>query len=126
MTELICRDIGVVCFILFASYGLIGTLTLVRAAATPPGPRPWALFALFLMLEAVQVYGLVAPRPGTEVRSGAIVAVAALFFCGYLQRLYFLSVRNGRSTFPRAAFYIGVVILLGIVLAAHAAGPYLP
>ena len=126
MTEVICRYVGIVCFVAFTVYGVIGTLRAVRAAEAPLGPRPWALFAVFALVEAVQVYGLVAPRPGADVRGGAIVAVAALFFCVYLQRLYFVSVRNGQAAFPRAPFYIGIVILLGIVLAAHLASPYLP
>jgi hypothetical protein len=126
MTEVICRDVGVVAFIVFAAYGLLGTLNLVRTASAPPGPRPWALFALFTVVEAVQVYALIAPHPGTDVRGGSIVAVAALIFCAYLQRLYFVSVRKGQTTFPRGPFYIGIVILLAIVLAAHTASPYLP
>jgi hypothetical protein len=126
MTETICRYLGSVCFVIFSAYGLIGTLRVVRTAATPLGPRPWALFAVFEALEAVQVYGLVIPRPGVDVRGGAVVAIAALIFCVYLQRLYFVSVRDKQSTFPRAPFYIGIVALLVIVLAAHMASPYLP
>jgi hypothetical protein len=126
MTEVICRDIGVVAFIVFAAYGLFGTLNLVRTATSPAGPRPWALFAVFTLVEAVQVYGLLAPRPGADVRGGAVVAVAALVFCAYLQRLYFVSVGKGETTFPRAPFYIGIAILLAIVIAAHMASPYLP
>jgi hypothetical protein len=123
MTESIARYAGSALFVLFALYGLIGT---VRVARGVSGPRPWALCALFLMLEAVQVYGLWIPRPDADVRGGAVVAVAALCFCGYLQRLYFTTVRKGQATFPRAPFYIGIVILLAIVLAAHLAEPYLP
>jgi hypothetical protein len=78
------------------------------------------------MVEAVQVYGLLAPRPGADVRGGAIVALAAIFFCGYLQRLYFVSVAKGQTTFPRLPFYLGIAILLAIVIAAHMASPYLP
>jgi len=126
MTEIACRDIGIVCFIVFSVYGLIGTLRVVRTAAAPLGPRPWALFAVFEVLEAVQVYGLVIPRPGADVRGGAVVALAVLFFCVYLQRLYFVSVRDRLTTFARAPFYAGVVALLVIVLAAHMAAPYLP
>jgi hypothetical protein len=123
MTELICRDLGIVLFAVFAIYGLTGT---VQIARTTPGPRPWALFALFFMLEAVQLYGLLLPRPGADVRGGAVVAIAALCFCGYLQYLYFKTARGGATTFPRAPFYIGVVVLLVIVLIAHVAEPYLP
>jgi hypothetical protein len=126
MTEIVCRDIGVVAFIVFAGYGLTGTLNVIRSATAPLGPRPWALFALFTLIEAVQVYGLLAPRPGADIRGGAVVAIAALVFCAYLQRLYFVSVRKGLTTFPRMQFYIGIVILLAIVLAAHVASPYLP
>jgi hypothetical protein len=126
MTELICRYVGIVCFVAFTAYGAIGTLRAVRTSEAPLGPRPWALFAVFELVEAVQVYGLLAPRPGADVRGGAIVAVAALFFCVYLQHLYFVSLRNGRAAFPRAPFYIGVAILLGIVLVAHVASPHLP
>ena len=93
---------------------------------TVAGPRPWALCALFIMLEAVQVYGLWIPRPDADVRGGAVVAIAALCFCGYLQYLYFAAVRDGRPTFPRRRFYIGILILLAIVLAAHQLEPYLP
>src|SRR5665213_2935658 len=113
MTEVICRYVGIVCFVAFTVYGVIGTLRAVRAAEAPLGPRPWALFAVFELVAAVQVYGLVAPRPGADVRGGAVVAVAALCFCIYLQRLYFVSLRNGQAGFPRAPFYVGVVILLG-------------
>jgi|GEM_PF-2932599 hypothetical protein len=126
MTELVCRYIGIVCFIVFSVYGLMGTLRVVRTAVTPLGPRPWALFAVFEVLEAVQVYGLAAPRPGADARGGAVVALAVLVFCVYLQRLYFVSVRDKLSTFPRAPFYIGIVALLVVVLAAHMASPYLP
>jgi hypothetical protein len=66
------------------------------------------------------------PRPGADVRGGAIVALAVLIFCVYLQRLYFVSVRDKLTTFPRAPFYIGIVALLVLVLAAHMATPYLP
>lgn len=126
MTELVCRYAGTACFIAFTTYGFIGTRRVVRTSQVPLGPRPWALFAVFTVVEAVQVYGLLAPRPGADVRGGAIVAVAALVFCAYLQRLYFVSVGKGQTGFPRARFYIGVVILLAVVLAAHAASPYLP
>jgi hypothetical protein len=123
MTELIARYAGTALFALFAAYGVIGTVRVVRTVA---GPRPWALCALFLMLEAVQVYGLWIPRPDADVRGGAVVAIAALCFCGYLQRLYFIAVRSGQAAFPRRPFYIGIVILLAVVLAAHVAEPYLP
>ncbi len=123
MTELIARYAGTALFAAFAAYGLIGTSRVVR---TVSGPRPWALCALFVMLEAVQVYGLWIPRAGADVRGGAVVAIAALCFCGYLQYLYFAAVRTGQATFPRRPFYIGILILLAIVLAAHVAEPYLP
>jgi hypothetical protein len=126
MTESVCRYIGIICFIVFSVYGLTGTLRVIRTAATPLGPRPWALFSVFEVLEAVQVFGLVIPRPGADVRGGSIVALAVLIFCVYLQRLYFVSARDRRSTFPCAPFYIGIVALLVIVLAAHMASPYLP
>ncbi len=96
------RYAGSVLFVAFAAYGLIGTQRVVR---TVTGPRPWALCALFVMLEAVQVYGLWIPRPDADVRGGAVVAIAALCFCGYLQYLYFAAVaavnqrfHAGRST----------------------------
>jgi hypothetical protein len=123
MTELIARYAGSALFVAFAAYGLIGTQRVVR---TVSGPRPWALCALFIMLEAVQVYGLWIPRPDADVRGGAVVAIAALCFCGYLQYLYFTAVRNGQPTFPRRPFYIGILILLAVVFAAHVAEPYLP
>jgi hypothetical protein len=126
MTELICRYAGIAAFLVFAAYGLTGTLNLIRTAPVPPGPRPWALFTLFTLVEAVQVYGLIVPRPGTDARGGAVVALTALCFCAYLQRLYFVSVAKGQTTFPRAPFYIGIAILLAVVFAAHAASPYLP
>jgi hypothetical protein len=126
MTELIARYVGIACFVIFSAYGLIGTLRVVRTTAKPLGPRPWALFTIFEVVEAVQVYGLMIPRAGADVRAGAVLAVAALCFCAYLQRLYFVSARNGRTTFPRLPFYAGVVVLLVIALAAHLAGPYLP
>jgi hypothetical protein len=126
VTEAICRVVGIACFVIFSAYGLIGTRSAVRASHVPLGPRPWALFAVFESVQAVQVYGLVSPRPGADVRGGAIVAVAALAFCAYLQRLYLVSVRNGQNALPRAPFYIGIVVLLGIVLAAHLASPHLP
>jgi hypothetical protein len=129
VTATVARELGLLCLIGFTAYGLIGTLRLTRTAGVPLGPRPWALFVVFVVLEAVQVYGLLAnpvPRPDADVRAGAVIALAVLCFCGYLQRLYFVSVREGQRTFPRAPFYIGVVILLALVLAAHVAGPYLP
>jgi hypothetical protein len=129
LTEVICRDVGVVCFVLFSLYGLIGTMRVLRTSGAPPGPRPWALFAVFEMLEAVQVYGLLAepaPRPEADIRSGAVVAVAALCFCAYLQRLYFVSVRNERRGFPRREFYTAGAIFIVLVIAVHEAGPYLP
>jgi hypothetical protein len=126
VTEVVCRYAGIACFIVFSIYGLMGTLRVVRTAVAPLGPRPWALFGVFEVLEAVQVFGLVVPRPGADVRGGAIVALAVLGFCVYLQRLYFVSVRDKLTTFPRAPFNIGIVGLLLIVLAAHFATPYLP
>ena len=123
MTELIARYGGIALFAVFAAYGLIGTARVTRAVS---GPRPWALLALFQLLESVQVYGRLIPRPGADVRGGAVVAIAALFFCGYLQHLYFVTVRKDQATFPRTPFYIGIAILLAIGLAAHVAEPYLP
>jgi hypothetical protein len=128
MTELICRILGIVCFVFFVSYGLVGTRKLVASTTLPLGPRPWALFAVFTLLEAVQVYGLIAApasRPPADIRAGDVVAVAALFFCGYLQRLYFVSAHNN-SAFPRAPFYGAVAVLLAVVVAAHFAAPALP
>ena len=55
-----------------------------------------------------------------------IVALATLCFCVYLQRLYFVSVRQGYRTFPRAPFYLGVAVLLAIVLVAYVVSPHLP
>jgi len=123
VTQLIARYAGIALFAVFAAYGLIGTARVARGVS---GPRPWALCALFLLLEAVQIYGLWIPRPDADVRGGAVVALAALCFCGYLQHLYFTTVRKGQATFPRAPFYIGIVALLVLVLAAHMATPYLP
>jgi hypothetical protein len=122
MTELIARYAGTALFAIFAAYGLIGT---VRVTRTVTGPRPWALCTLFVMLEAVQVYGLWIPRPDADVRGGSVVAVAALCFCGYLQYLYFTAVRKGQATFPRKPFYIGILVLLAVLLAAHFVEPYL-
>jgi len=126
MTELICRDAGIVLFIVFTAYGFSGTLGVLRASSAPLGPRPWALFAVFELVEAVQVYGLVAPRPGADVRGGAVIAVAALIFCAYLQRLYFASARAGQRAFPRRPFYLGALVLLVVAFAAHLASPHLP
>ncbi len=129
MTATVCRNLGLLCLIGFTAYGLIGTLRIIRTTTVPLGPRPWALFIAFVLIEAVQVYALLAnpvPLSEPEVKSRAVIALAVLCFCGYLQRLYFVSVRSGRRTFPRGPFYIGIVVLLGIVLAAHLAGPYLP
>jgi hypothetical protein len=78
MTELVSRDIGVALFVLFSAYGLIGTL---RIGPLAPGPRPWAVFAVLEMIEAVQVYALVAgpsPRPEADVRAAAVVSLGAL------------------------------------------------
>jgi hypothetical protein len=126
MTEIICRYLGIACFIAFTAYGLVGTLRVVRTATTALGPRPWALFGVFELVEAVQVFGLISPRPGADVRGGSIIAVAVIVFCVYLQRLYFESARKAQRTFPRAPFYIGIVVLLVITLAAHLASPALP
>jgi hypothetical protein len=126
MTETVCRYLGAVLFVAFTVYGYLGTVRVVRGAGAPAGPRPWALFAVFTLVEAVQVYGLFLPRPGADVKGGAIVAIAALCFCAYMQRLYFQTGATGRATFPRRPFYIGVVILLAVVLAAHFASPSLP
>lgn len=123
MTATVSQHIAVVLFGVLVAYGLIGTSAVARAVK---GPRPWALFAIFTLLEAVQVYGLFAPRPDADIRWGAIVAIAVLCFCGYLQYLYFATVRSGARAFPRVAFYISVAILLVIVLAARLASPYLP
>ncbi|MGA2394418.1 MAG: hypothetical protein ABSH03_13850 [Candidatus Lustribacter sp.] len=123
MTAAVAQHVAVVFFGVLVAYGLIGTAAAARAVK---GPRPWALFAIFTLLEGVQVYGLFAPRPDADIRWGSIVAIAVLGFCGYLQYLYFATVRRGATTFPRAAFYISVTILLGIVIAARLASPYLP
>jgi hypothetical protein len=126
VTLTVCRDAGVVLFVLFSAYGLIGTL---RVAPLTPGPRPWALFGVFEMVEAVQVYALLAgpsPRPEADVRSAAVVCVAALCFCAYLQRLFFVMARSGGRRFPRAPFYTALLIFIAIVLAARSAAPMLP
>ena len=123
MTAAVAQHVAVVLFGILVAYGLIGT---VEAARTATGPRPWALFAIFTVLEGVQVYGLYAPRPEADVRWSAVVAIAVLCFCGYLQYLYFATVRKGATAFPRVAFYISVAILLTAVLAARLAAPYLP
>ncbi|HEV8022060.1 MAG TPA: hypothetical protein VGP41_12390 [Candidatus Lustribacter sp.] len=123
MTAAVSQHIAVVLFGVLVAFGLIGTAGIVRLTQ---GPRPWALFLLLTMLEGVQVYGLFAPRPDADVRWGSLVAIAVLCFCGYLQALYFVTVRKGVTTFPRAAFYISVAVLLVLVLAARLASPYLP
>jgi hypothetical protein len=123
MTAAVLQHVAVVFFGVLVAYGLIGT---TAAARTAKGPRPWALFLVFTLLEGVQVYGLFAPRPDADVRWGAIVAIAVLCFCGYLQYLYFATVRSGARAFPRVAFYISVAILLAVVVAARFAAPYLP
>ena len=123
MTATVSQHVAVVLFGVLVAYGLIGT---AGAARTMKGPRPWALFAIFTLIEGVQVYGLFAPRPESDVRWAAVVAIAVLCFCGYLQYLYFATVRAGKSTFPRVAFYTSVAILLAIVVAARFASPYLP
>ena len=74
----------------------------------------------------MQVYGLFVPRPDSDVRWAALVAIAILCFCGYLQDPYFATVRRGTAAFPRSAFYTSVAILLVIVIAARLAAPYLP
>jgi hypothetical protein len=126
MTETVTRYLGAVLFIAFTAYGVLGTLRVVRNASTPAGPRPWALFGAFELVGAVQVFGLFLPRPGADLKGGSIVAIAALCFCAYMQRLYFKTSASGHARFPRGPFYIGVVILLAIVVAAHFASPYLP
>lgn len=126
MTEIVCRYAGAVLFVLFSAYGLIGTL---RVAPLQPGPRPWALFGLFEMIEAVQVYALLAgpsQRPEPDVRSAAVVCVAALCFCAYLQRLFFVMARNGARGFPRVPFYTALAIFVAVVIAARYAAPVLP
>jgi hypothetical protein len=126
MTAIVCRDVGAVLFALFTVYGFIGT---VRVAPLSPGPRPWAIFVMFELIEAVQVYALFAgpsPRPEADVRSAAVVCVAALCFCAYLQRLFFVTVRSGRRGFPRAQFYTTLVIFIAVVLAARYTAPLLP
>lgn len=126
MTQVICRDLGVVLFAAFTIYGLLGT---IRTARVVPGPRTWALFALFELIEAVQVYALVAgpaPRPEAEIRSGALIAVAALCYCAFLQRLYFVSAAAGGNAFPRRTFYGSSAVFLAIVLAIRYAAPLLP
>jgi hypothetical protein len=123
MTAAVSQHVAVVLFGVFVAFGLIGTAGIVRIAQ---GPRPWALFFLLTLLEAVQVYGLFAPRPDADVRWGSLVAILVLCFCGYLQTLYFVTVRKGATTFPRTPFYISVAILLVLVLAARLASPYLP
>jgi hypothetical protein len=123
MTATVSQHVAVVLFGVLVAYGLIGTASTVRSVK---GPRPWALFAIFTLLEGVQVYGLFAPRPNADIAWGAIVAIAVLCFCGYLQYLYFATIRSGATSFPRAAFYTSVAILLAIVIAARLASPYLP
>ena len=126
MTLAVSRDVGVVLFVLFSAYGLVGTL---RVAPLTPGPRPWALFGVFEMIEAVQVYALLAgpsPRPEADVRSAAVVCVAALCFCAYLQRLFFVMALSGGRGFPRAPFYTGLAIFVVVVIAARYAAPILP
>jgi hypothetical protein len=126
MTEVVSRDVGVALFILFSAYGLIGTL---RVAPLNPGPRPWALFAVLETIEAVQVYALVAgpsPRPEADVRAAALVSLAALCFCAYLQRLFFVMARTGNRSFPRGRFYTALAVFIAVLFAAHFAAPILP
>lgn len=123
MTAAVAQHVAVVFYGVLVAYGLIGTSSVARTAK---GPRPWALFAIFTLLEGVQVYGLFAARPETDARWGAITAIAVLCFCGYLQYLYFATVRSGATTFPRVAFYTSLAVLLAIVIAARFAAPYLP
>jgi hypothetical protein len=126
MTEVVCRDVGVALFILFSAYGLIGT---IRVAPLTPGPRPWALFGVLEMIEAVQVYALVAgpsARPEADVRAAAVVGLAALCFCAYLQRLFFIMARSGNRGFPRAPFYTALAVFIAVLFAAHFAAPILP
>jgi hypothetical protein len=128
MTELVCRYLGALGFAVFSAYGLIGTLRVVRAPTAAPGPRPWALFAVFELLEAVQIYGLFAApagRSAADIRGGAVAAVAVLCFCAYLQSLT-LSAVGARAPFPRRPFYLGLAILLVIVFAARLGGASLP
>jgi hypothetical protein len=126
MTEVVCRVIGIILFVVFTSYGVTGT---IRVARTAVGPRPWALFAVFEMIEAVQVYALVAgpsERPEADVRSAAVVCVAALCFCAYLQRLFFITAANPQTGFPRRPFYAGLAAFIAALVAAHYAAPVLP
>jgi hypothetical protein len=126
VTEVICRDAGVVLFVIFSAYGLMGTLRVARATH---GPRPWALFAVFELIEAVQVYALIAgpsPRPVADIRAGAVICVGALCFCAYLQWLFFVTARDGQRRFPRGRFYAALAVFIGIMVAAHYAAPVLP
>jgi hypothetical protein len=123
MTATVSQHVAVVFFGVLVAYGLIGTSAVMR---TTKGPRPWALFAIFTLLEGVQVYGLYVPRPDADLRWGSVVAIAVLCFCGYLQYLYFATVRSGVTAFPRVAFYLSVGILLAVVIAARLAAPDLP
>ncbi len=127
MTQIVCRDLGVVLFVAFSVYGLLGTM---RAVRLMPGPRTWALFALLELVEAVQVYALFASpsgRPEADIRSGAVIGVAALCYCAFLQRLYFVSVAAvGGTSFPRRTFYIASAVFLALVLALRYAAPLLP
>ena len=122
MTATVSQHVAVVLYGVLVAYGLIGTAAVMR---TVTGPRPWALFAIFTVLEGVQVYGLFVPRPDSDVRWAAIVAIAILCF-GYLQDPYFATVRSATTAFPRSAFYTSIAILLAIVIAARLAAPYLP
>jgi hypothetical protein len=126
MTQFVCRNVGIVLFVAFTVYGFLGTRRVARGSN---GPRPWALFALFELIEAVQVYALIAgpsPRPIADVRSGAIVCVAALCFCAFLQRLYLVSAAGGGSVFPRRLFYASTAVFIAVVIAARYAAPVLP
>jgi len=126
MTEVVCRVIGIILFVVFTIYGVTGT---IRTARTAQGPRPWALFAVFEMIEAVQVYALVAgpsSRPEPDVRSAAVVCVAALCFCAYLQRLFFITAAQPQTGFPRRPFYAGLAVFIAVLLAVHYAAPVLP
>jgi hypothetical protein len=126
MTQVICRDLGVVLFAGFTVYGLMGT---IRVARTVPGPRTWALFGLFELIEAVQVYALIAgpsSRPEADIRSGAVICVAALCYCAFLQRLYLVSAASGGTVFPRRTFYASSAAFIAVVVAIRYAAPMLP
>ena len=71
MTQAICRDIGVVAFIVFAAYGLFGTLNLEEIVnKQAAGILYWNVWS--------QPFAFVRPHPGSlgvivGVRSGSCV-----------------------------------------------------